>query len=218
MTNIAAVLWDMDGVLVDTGQLHYETWKLVLDAQGIPFDMEAFNKIFGRNNASSLELLLGHPPSAELLGLVDTVKEETFRQLARERVRLLPGVVSWLEAFQALNLPQAVASSAPMENIDLMVDVLGIRAYFAHLVSGHSMPGKPDPAVFLEAARRVGVLPEHCLVIEDSPPGVSAARRAGMVCVAVETTHQAVELGQAHLILHTLEGAGVEEVLERLGA
>jgi HAD superfamily hydrolase (TIGR01509 family) len=175
--------------------------------------METFNKIFGRNNASSLELLLGHPPSAELLRMVDTVKEETFRQLARERVRLLPGVVSWLEAFQSCKIPQAVASSAPMENIDLMVDVLGIRAYFAHLVSGHSMPGKPDPAVFLEAARRIGVLPEHCLVIEDSPPGVSAARRAGMVCVAVETTHEAWELGQAHLILHTLEGVGVEEMM-----
>ena len=216
MTNIAAVLWDMDGVLVDTGQLHYETWKLVLETQGIPFDMETFNKIFGRNNASSLELLLGHPPSAELLGLVDTVKEETFRQLAPGRVSLLPGVVSWLEAFQSRELPQAVASSAPMENIDLMVDVLGIRAYFAHLVSGHAMPGKPDPAVFLEAARRVGVLPEHCLVIEDSPPGVSAARRAGMVCLAVETTHEAGELGQAHLIITSLEGAGVEDVLRRV--
>ena len=218
MTNIAAVLWDMDGVLVDTGLLHYETWKLVLDAQGIPFEMETFNKIFGRNNASSLELLLGHPPSDELLELVDTVKEQTFRQLAPGRVRLLPGVIDWLESFQALNLPQTVASSAPMENIDLMVDLLGIRSYFAHLVSGHAMPGKPEPAVFLEAARRVGVLPEHCLVIEDSPPGVSAARRAGMVCLAVENTHEAEKLGQAHLILHTLEGLGVEEVLERLEA
>ncbi len=216
MTNIAAILWDMDGVLADTGLLHYETWKLVLDAQGIPFDLETFGKIFGRNNASSLEALLGHPPSVELLSLVDTVKEETFRQLVPKRVRLLPGVLRWLEAFGQHNLLQAVASSAPMENIDLLVDVLGIRGYFAHLVSGHSMPGKPDPAVFLEAARRVGVEPERCLVIEDSPAGIAAARRAGMRCVAVATTHEAGKLGEAQIILPTLEGVNVEEMLTEI--
>ena len=196
MTNIAAILWDMDGVLADTGSLHYETWKLVLDAQGIPFDQETFSKIFGRNNASSLEVLLGRPPSTELLSLVDTVKEQAFRQLAPGNVRLLPGVLSWLEAFQRRGLPQAVASSAPAENIDLLVDLLSIRSYFTHLVSGHSMPGKPDPAVFLEAARRLGFPPDSCLVIEDSPAGVAAARRAGMRCLAVATTHEASELGR----------------------
>jgi beta-phosphoglucomutase len=216
MTNIAAILWDMDGVLADTAMLHFETWKLALDAQGIPFNMEDFHRIFGRNNASSLEALLGHPPSADFLILVDTVKEEAFRQLAPGRVRLLPGVLFWLEEFQRLRLPQAVASSAPMENIDLLVDLLGIRVYFAHLVSGHSMPGKPDPAVFLEAARRVGVTPEHCLVIEDSPAGIHAARRAGIRCVAVATTHEAGKLGEAQLILPTLDGVEVEQVLSEV--
>ncbi len=216
MTNIAAVLWDMDGVLADTGLLHYETWKLVLDEQGIPFDMETFGRVFGRNNASSLEALLGHPPSEELLRLVDKVKEETFRQLVPQRVRRLPGVIDWLEGFQRLDLPQAVASSAPMENIDLLVDVLGMRAYFAHLVSGHAMPGKPDPAVFLEAARRVGVEAGRCLVIEDSPAGIGAARRAGMRCVGVATTHEAGKLGEADVVLPTLEGVGVEEVLREV--
>jgi HAD superfamily hydrolase (TIGR01509 family) len=215
MTRIAAILWDMDGVLADTGSLHYETWKLVLDAQGIPFDREIFSKTFGRNNASSLEMVLGHPPSAELLDLVDTVKEQTFRQLVPERVRLLPGVISWLEAFRQRNLPQVVASSAPQENIDLLVEVLGIGAYFTHLVSGHSMPGKPDPAVFLEAARRVGVEPERCLVIEDSPAGIAAARRAGMRCVGVANTYEAIVLREAQIILPTLEGVGVEDVIKQ---
>ena len=215
MTNIAAVLWDMDGVLADTGMLHYETWKLVLDEQGIPFDMAMFEKIFGRNNASSLEALLGHPPSAELLSLVDRVKEEEFRRLAPQRVKRLPGVMAWLEAFQRMGIPQAVASSAPMANIDLLVDVLGIRSYFAHLVSGHSMPGKPDPAVFLEAARRVGVAAERCLVIEDSPAGISGARRAGMRCVGVATTHEAGKLEEADVVLPTLEVVKVEDILNR---
>jgi HAD superfamily hydrolase (TIGR01509 family) len=216
MTRIAAILWDMDGVLADTGSLHYETWKLVLDAQGIPFDREIFSKTFGRNNASSLEMVLGHPPSAELLDLVDTVKEQTFRQLVPERVRLLPGVISWLEAFRQRNLPQVVASSAPQENIDLLVEVLGIRAYFTHLISGHDMPGKPEPAVFLEAARRVGMPPEACLVIEDSPAGVQGALRAGMRCLGVATTHLAEQLLEASLVVAGLAGMDVAEMMRRL--
>jgi HAD superfamily hydrolase (TIGR01509 family) len=217
MTNkIKAILWDMDGVLADTGGLHYETWKILLDAQGIPFDSETFGKMFGRNNASSLEVLLGHPPSPELLWLVDNVKEQTFREMVPGRVRLLPGVLSWLEAFRARWLPQVVASSAPAENISAVIDALGIGGYFTHLISGHSMPGKPDPAVFLEAARRLGCPPATCLVIEDSPAGVGAARRAGMRCVAVTTTHEASELEEAQIILPTLEGVAVEEMLRRV--
>lgn len=216
MTKITAILWDMDGVLADTGSLHYETWKLVLDEMGIPFDWETFGKIFGRNNASSLEVLLGQPPSAELLQRVDQVKEQAFRQLAPGRVTLLPGVLAWLESFQRSGIPQAVASSAPQENIDLLVDLLGIRDYFAHLVSGHDIPGKPDPAVFLEAARRVGVPPEACLVIEDSPAGVQGARRAGMRCLAVATTHAAEQLLEASLVLAGLEGACIDEVIDKI--
>ena len=216
MTNITAVLWDLDGVLADTGQLHFETWKLALDELGLPFDWETFGKIFGRNNASSLELLLGHPAPAELVTRIDQVKEGAFRQLAPGQVMRIPGALEWLEEFQRRGLPQAVASSAPLENIDLLVDLLGIRGYFAQLVSGHDMAGKPDPAVFLEAARRLSQPPATCLVIEDSPAGIRAAARAGMRCVALATTHPASKLGQAQIILQGLDGVAVEGVLAGL--
>lgn len=216
MIEIKAILWDMDGVLADTAVLHYETWKVVLDELGIPFDWETFGKIFGRNNASSLQVLLGHPASAALLQRVDQVKEQAFRQMAPGRVGLVPGVREWLQEFQRRGLPQAVASSAPMENIDLLMDLLGIRAYFTHLVSGHDIPGKPDPAVFLQAARRVGVRPESCLVIEDSPAGVQGARRAGMRVVGVATTHEAEQLQEASMVLAGMEGVCIDEVIDKL--
>jgi beta-phosphoglucomutase len=205
MTNIAAVLWDMDGVLADTSQLHYETWKTLLDAQGIKFDKHKFSRMFGRNNYDSLTILYGYPPSPEQLAWVDATKETAFRLAVPGGLQLLPGVQFWLESFQNHQLSQVVASSAPPENIAAVVAALGISHFFNDLVSAHHLPGKPDPAVFLEAARRVNYPPQVCLVIEDTPVGVTAARQAGMFCVAVCTTHPAQLLWQAHLVLPTLE-------------
>lgn len=216
MTKIAAILWDMDGVLADTKSLHYETWKLLLDTQGIPFDAEQFDRVFGRNNHSTLEMLLGRPPSPSLLQIVDQVKEETFRRMLPGRVRLLPGVLSWLEDIQERNLPQVVASSAPAENITAVLDSLGIAGFFTGWVSGHAMPGKPEPDVFLEAARRAGCPPAVCLVIEDAPAGITAARRAGMTCLAVANTHAPDLLGEATIVLPSLEGVSVDSILAQV--
>jgi len=89
-----------------------------------------------------------------------------------------------------------VASSAPQENIDLVVDTFNIRRYFATILSGAGLPaGKPDPALFLLAARALGLFPERCVVVEDAPVGVEAARRAGMPCIAVATTRPKETLG-----------------------
>jgi HAD superfamily hydrolase (TIGR01509 family) len=205
MPDISAILWDMDGVLADTAALHYETWKSVLETQGIPFNRDLFNRMFGRNNYDSLTLLLGHPPPPALLLQIEQQKEGAFRSLLPGRIRLLPGVGTWLEIFQRRGLPQVVASSAPSENITAVIETLGIAHFFAALVAGHDMPGKPDPMVFLEAARRVHALPSECLVIEDTPAGVAAARAAGMMCLAVCTTHPPEALQSAHLVLPTLE-------------
>ncbi len=88
----------------------------------------------------------------------------------------MPGVLDWLERLQQREVPQAVASGAPPENIEFLVDEMGIRRYFNALVSSEGMPGKPDPAVFLEAARRIGVPAQRCVVVEDGLPGLAAAR------------------------------------------
>lgn len=209
------VLWDMDGVLVDTGELHFETWSQVLSEYGIQFSSELFMAIFGMNNFDTLLHLLGEPPTPEQVAAIAGRKEQAFRQVVRGRVSPMPGVVEWLGRLSDWGVRQAIASSAPGANIDVLVDELGIRNRFDAIVSGYDLPGKPDPAVFLEAARRISVLPKNCVVIEDSVAGVESARRGGMKCIAVTTTNPAKKLSGADIVIDRLDALS-QEAFKRL--
>ena len=212
MNSKHGVIWDLDGVLVDTGEFHFQAWSETLTNNGIPFSRESFKATFGMNNSGVLKTLLGYVPTPELLSKVEAEKEQLFRKSIRGRVQALPGVQLWLERFKGAAIPQAIASSAPQANIDAIVDELGFRPYFAAIVSGGAMPGKPDPAVFLEAARLIEVPSERNVVIEDSVAGVAAARRAGMKCVAVTTTNSRNLLEQAQIIVDRLDDLSWEEM------
>ncbi len=203
--NQAGVLWDMDGVLVDTGEFHYQSWAEVLSEHGIPFSREFFRDTFGMNNPGILGLLLGEDLTAELLAEISDRKEVAFRDAVRGRVQPLPGVLDWLEQLRAAGYCQGIASSAPPANIDALVDELGIRTYFDAIVSGSDLPGKPEPVLFLKVARTLGVRPECCVVIEDAVAGVEAAKRAGMRCVAVTTTVPPEALEAADLVVEGLD-------------
>ena len=190
------VIWDLDGVLADTGAAHYQAWVAVLSEWGIPFDRSTFDRLFGMNNRGTLTKLLGRAPTKEELGEIADHKEALFRQLAGRLVHPIPGAIRLLEELAGDGWSQAVASSAPQENIDLVVDTFNIRHYFAAILSGAGLPrGKPDPTLFLLAARDLGLPPERCVVVEDAPVGVEAARGAGMSCIAVATTRPKETLG-----------------------
>ncbi len=199
------VLWDMDGVLVDTGEFHFQAWSETLAEHGIPFNRDRFRSTFGMNNVGILSVLLGRTPAPELLAEISDKKEERFRQAIRGRAQLLPGVLGWLERLAAVGVSQAIASSAPLANIDALVDELGLRAYFRAVASGFDLPGKPNPAVFLTAASMIGVPPERCVVVEDAVAGVEAAKRAGMKAIAVMTTNPAEALKAADLVVERLD-------------
>jgi beta-phosphoglucomutase family hydrolase len=199
------VIWDMDGVLVDTGEFHFQAWSQALPEFGIPFTRELFTATFGMNNAGILEVLLGQTPTPELMAEISDRKEQLFRQAAQGRAQPLPGVLAWLERLKAAGMRQAIASSAPPANIDALVDELGLRDYFDAIASGFDLPGKPDPTLFLKVARLIGVPPERCVVVEDAVAGVEAARRAGMKCIAVTTTSPAHALNEADVIVERLD-------------
>lgn len=201
-----AVLWDMDGVLIDTGALHFQTWDTVLTPLGVTLTQALFRETFGMNNLGVMTTLLGAEPPPDLLARVSDAKEAAFRDLIRGTAQPLPGVMDWLARLRAAGVRQAVASSAPPENIAAIVDELGIRPYFAALVSAAGKAGKPDPYVFLEAARQLGAAPADCLVVEDAVAGLEAARRAGMRCLAVTTTNPPAALAGADLIVDSLAG------------
>ncbi len=211
--SVWGVLWDMDGVLVDTGKLHFQTWKSILAEWGIDLSYELFRNTFGMINSEILPTWFGRSLLESEIEQISSLKEERFRTAARGHVQALPGVRLWLDRFHDWGYRQAIASSATVENIELLVDELGIRHYFQELVSGTSLPGKPDPAVFVEAARRVGLPPERCLVIEDSVAGVEAAVRAGIKCLAVTNTYPAAALSRASLIVEGLESLSPDQFL-----
>jgi len=212
---IKAVLWDMDGTLADTGELHFQTWKNALAGLGYELSYEKFNATFGMNNQGILETLLGETPSAELVTRISDEKEGEYRRLLHGSVSLLPGVREWLDWLHSHHIPQAIASSAPPENIEAFVDELHLRPYFEALVAGFDMPGKPDPGIFLLTASRLGVAPARCLVIEDSIAGVEAARRAGMRCIAVTTTNPPEALSHATVVVDSLTQLDPAEFIRR---
>ncbi|HNR02769.1 MAG TPA: HAD family phosphatase [Anaerolineaceae bacterium] len=199
-----AVLWDLDGVIVDSFDGHFRAWSRLFAELGEPFTLDDFRRTFGMNNRNIFKTLLARELPEEEFWRLSQRKEAYFREDIRGNARLLPGVADWLERFDRLGLKQAIASSAPQENIDAHLDELGIRAWFAAVASGEKLRGKPDPAVFLLAAKLLGVEPSECLVIEDAVPGVAAAKSAGMRCLAVLTTNPPEKLAQADMIVKDL--------------
>ncbi len=201
---IKAILWDLDGVIVDSFDGHYRAWQRLFAELGEPFTLEDFTRTFGMNNRNIFKTLLARELPEDEFQVLSDRKEQYFREDIRGNAKLLPGVAEWLARFDRMGMKQAIASSAPQENIDAHIDELGIRGWFTAVVSGEKIPGKPDPAVFLLAAQLLGAAPAECLVIEDAVPGVTAAKSAGMRCLAVLTTNPAEKLAQADMIVQDL--------------
>ena len=211
-----AILWDMDGVLVDTGEAHFLTWHQTLAEIGVTYTREDFRLTFGMNNAGVLEYVYGEPQDPDIVDKLSQQKEELFREMMRVGVELLPGVEGWIKQFKAWGWKQAIASSAPRENINVLVDGLKIRSHLDAMVSGVDLPPKPAPDVFLKAAAEIGVGPENSLVIEDSLAGVGGAANAGMKCIAVTTTNPREALHQAGLVFDDLTELTPETLLSFL--
>jgi beta-phosphoglucomutase len=211
-----AFLWDLDGTIVDTKDCHFFTWESALHKHGFELDRDIFEKNFGRNNYALAPLLLGFDPDADLLEALIDHKETLFRQIAPEQTDLVPGVRTWLSTAAEMDIKQAIASSAPMENITTMLAHFELERYFNTIVSGTNLPAKPEPDVFLKAAKDLRCSPADCLVIEDSLAGVKAAKNAGMHCVAVTTIHAREELHQADIVVDDFKGS-LRDILQSLG-
>jgi len=208
------VLWDLDGVIVDSGEAHFSSWQKAMSRHGMSLTREFFQETFGMNNKGILSLVLKRDATEEEVDIIGGLKEELFRREIRGSLEPLPGVIDWLERFNRAGFRQAVASSAPQQNINAVIDGLGLRNSFQALISGSELSGKPDPATFQLAARHLDIKPAHCLVIEDARVGVEAALRGGMKCIAVCTTHSRDELSDADIVVNRLEDLIPQQVNE----
>lgn len=201
-----AVIWDLDGVIVDTAPFHFAAWRKIAQGRGRNYTKEDFQESFGRRNDDILRSLFEDISPGEIESL-SRRKEEIFRSLVRNNVKPLPGVLRLLDILEEKGFSIALASSAPYENIELMLSEIGIKDRFHSIIGSEEVSkGKPDPEGFLKAAERVDVPPERCIVIEDAPSGVEAAKACGMKCIAVTNTHPGQALAGADLVVDNLEG------------
>lgn len=205
-----AAIWDVDGTLVDTAELHFQAWQIVCREKGRDFTRADFAATFGQRNPDILRKLFGEHLKAAEIAALGQHKEVLYRTAAGNGVELLPGVGALVKDLHQAGFAQAIGSSAPHANLELILRLTGIASYFNAVVgSEDTQRGKPDPQVFLLAAERLGVPPARCVVFEDAVAGVQAARAGGMKCVAVRCVghHSEASLRQAgaDLVVETLE-------------
>ena len=185
MTAIAAVLWDLDGVLVDSTRFHHQAYRRLLAERGRAIGFEEFRGLIGLRNETILRRLLGDLPLEEVRRLARR-KEEFFRELIAGNVEALAGAIELARRVRGGGVPMAIVSSTPRANIDLILGSLGLTGAFNAVVGAEDAArGKPDPEGFLVAAERLGAPPAGCVVLEDAPEGIEGAKAAGMRCVAV---------------------------------
>ncbi len=189
--DVRAVLWDMDGTLVDTARFHLDAWQDVLGGLGITVTHERFMQTFGRRNDAVIRDLVDPEATAETIARIAGEKEERYRALVRAHgVEPLPGVREWLPRLRDAGWRNAIASSAPHANIETIIDAMGFHGQFDGIAGDEDVTvGKPDPQVFLAAAASVGAQPARCVVVEDAPAGVEGGRRAGMRTIGVRSGH-----------------------------
>lgn len=206
-----AAIWDMDGTLVDTAALHFAAWRDVCGELGRDFTRDDFAATFGLRNPEIMDKLFPGRFSPAEVDAIGGRKEELYRAAARSGVELLPGVAALMEGLKRAGFRQAIGSSAPRANLELILEITGISEYLGAVVGMEDTTrGKPDPQVFLAGAERLGVAPARCVVFEDAPAGVEAARAGGMRCVAVTFS--------AHHPEERLRRAGADLVVGSLAA
>jgi len=188
---IEAVIFDVDGVLVDSYAAHFESWKRLGRETGVTLTEAQFAESFGRRSREVIRQHWGskrHLTDAEVERL-DRRKEGLFREILEKDFPGMDGARELIEALATDEMRIAVGSSAPKENVELVLNRLGVGDHVPVVVTGEDVQhGKPDPQVFLLAAERLGVPPHRCVVIEDAVPGIEAARSAGMKAVALVST------------------------------
>jgi beta-phosphoglucomutase len=201
--NTQAVIFDMDGVLIDSYSLHKNVWNSISEKHGFVLDDIEFTKLFGLTSYEGVRSI------KQLKGLSDmeldnfvAMTDARFREVFVTQVKLIKGSLEFVKKLKENNFPTGIGTSAPKENVRVFLDSLKINDLFDVIVSGDDVSkGKPDPEIYLKASNSLSIEPEKCLVFEDSLMGITSAKRAGMLCVALSTTHASEDLSIADHVI-----------------
>jgi beta-phosphoglucomutase len=212
-----AILWDMDGVIADSYSFHFAAWQETFAKRGIKFTKEDFTKLFGTRNDFIIGSIMGRELPERDVKIMVQEKEEKFRRKATGNIKPFPGAVGLLNAIKKGNFKLGLVSSTPKENIDLVLSELNLGGMFDCIVFGQEVSeSKPSPQIYLLAARELEVTPNDCLVIEDSPLGVKAAKTAGMKCLAIANTRPRQKLQEADKVADSVEDVDLITLLTRI--
>ncbi len=213
------VLFDWDGVVIDSSAQHERAWELIAAERGLPLPEGHFKAGFGKKNEVIIPALGWATDAAEVQAL-SFRKEELYRELvARDGVLILPGARELLLSLKEEGVPRALGSSTPRENLDALFAATGLDALFDEIVCGSDvLHGKPDPEVFLKGASLLALEPVRCIVIEDAFAGIEAARRAGMKVVGVATTNPLNELRMCDLAFASMEEVSIGQLSALAGS
>ena len=211
------ILWDMDGVISDSYSFHFAAWQETFAKRSMELTKRDFTQLFGATNDFIIRRIMGRElPERDVKSIVQE-KEEAFRRQATGHIKPFPGVVRLLNALKKGNFRLGLVSSAPRENIDLTLTELDLAEIFNCIVYGQEVSeSKPSPQIYLLAAEKLQATPNDCVVIEDSPLGVKAAKTAGMKCVAVTNTHRPENLREADTIVDSLQNVDLITLLMRV--
>lgn len=199
------VIFDVDGVLVDSYDPHFKSWQMLYRELDLDYTEEDFAADFGRTSRDILARRFGDSLTESQIADYDERKEAYYRDILRQDFPPMEGAAELIDALAQDGFRLAVGSSGPPENVELSLSGLGRQDRFAARVTGADVKrGKPDPQVFQIAAERLALSPRACLVIEDAPHGVEAALRAGMSCIAITGTAPPEHLAKADLIVGSL--------------
>jgi beta-phosphoglucomutase len=201
------VIFDVDGVLIDSYEAHFQSWLALARETAAHFTRDAFTRTFGRTSREIIRECW--PPEVVARHGVETLdarKEAIYRELTRNNVPIMPGAADLIDALASAGFRLALGSSGPPENVEMVLRTLKRKHLLAAVVTGKDVTrGKPDPQVFLIAAERLEIMATQCAVIEDAPAGIEAARAAGMPSIGlVSTGRTRDELRAADLVVHSL--------------
>jgi len=212
-------VFDWDGVIIDSRVHHEESWNRLAAELHRPLPEGHFLKGFGRKNEFIIPEILEWTRDAEAIHRISLRKEALYREVVAEwGLAALPGVRAWLEQLRDAHVPCAIGSSTHRANIDLSLDLIGLREFFGAIVTAEDVKhGKPDPEVFVTAAARLRRAPDCCVVFEDAHVGIEAAHAGGMRAIAVATTHRLEELKKADLAVERLDHLDIATIAKWFG-
>ncbi|HAH58806.1 MAG: HAD family phosphatase [Lentimicrobiaceae bacterium] len=211
-----AVIFDMDGVLVDNAHYHFLAWQKFCKRHGKSFDLISFReRLFGCSNAEHLKMIFKKPLPATTIAELAAEKELIYRYLYHDNVKPTPGLIPLLMDLKAHNIPMAIATSGEKENVDFVIHEAGLDGFFGAIADASQVKnGKPDPEVFLKAAALLNMKPEYCLVIEDTNKGIDAALKAKMTVIGIATTHHKAELTEAHQVIENFTELSANSIIQ----